>query len=510
MTRGRAGPLSVLVVALVLTACTASEPPPLPEEAFAEPSVAAGGEGLDRYLDQELTWRDCGADGAECATLTVPVDYGEPAGDTIGLRLLRLPAGDAQGRLGSLVVNPGGPGASGVDYARAGSAVVGPEVLERYDLVGFDPRGVARSEPVECLTDVELDAYLDVDATPDTRREVRALLAAVDDLREGCQQRSGDVLEHVGTVDVAQDLDVLRAVLGDDELTYLGKSYGTTIGAEYAAQFPDRVGRMVLDGAVDPTLSGAELSLGQAGGFELAYQRFVQACLADEDGCELGQTAEEVAASATAVLAAADARPLPTDGRPLSEPLAFFGIAYPLYFPPEVGYPALEAALAQAIDGDGSLLLRLADGYLGREPDGSFSSNKNEVITVVNCLDRPGSGDVADVRAGQAAFAEASPTFGDFFVWGELGCPGWPTKEAVTAPVSATGSPPILVVGTTGDPATPYGWAQGLAEQLDSGVLLTYKGTPHTAYRGGSQCIDEAVEAFLLDGDPPQDGRTCS
>lgn len=487
-------------VAMLLAGCTAAADEPQATPA-ATPSTPA-------VYGQSLQWSGC--DGGECATLRVPLDYDDPTSPTIEVELLRVPATNQAARLGSLVVNPGGPGSSGIDYAKAADQIVSPEVREVYDVVGFDPRGVGRSTPVECVTDEQLDAsFSEGDPTPQTPEEVADLVAGTVEFREGCQRTSPDLLAHVGTADVARDLDVLRSALGDERLTYLGKSYGTSIGAEYARQFGETAGRLVLDGVLAPGLTQTEVALGQAGGFELALSRFAVSCL--EGACSLGTTQEDVLDAISEVLARADDEPIPTSTRPLSQALALYGIVGPLYWPADQGYPLLESAVAQALDGDATRLLWLADAYLGRLEDGSFATNQWDVFTPVTCLDRPNDATPADVEALLPDFEAASPRFGDLLAWGLLACTDWPVpSDGLEAPVPAPDAPPILVVGTTGDPATPYEWAVDLADQLDRGVLLTFDSTPHTAYRKGSECIDSAVDAYLIDGVVPDEGTRCS
>lgn len=479
-------------------------------------------EGVDpelaEYYTQTLKWDTCG-EGFQCASATVPLDYDDPGGDTLELSILRAPA-TGDDTLGSLLVNPGGPGASGVEYAQLAGSVVTEQVRERYDIVGFDPRGVGESSPIDCLDDAELDEFLSADGTPDDDDEVAELQELVDDFVAGCQSRSGDLLPHIGTHDVARDVDVLRAALGDEKLNFMGKSYGTFIGAVYADMFPDRVGRLVLDGAIDPTLTGDELALGQARGFERALSAFLSWCVA-QDSCAPGDTEAEARAAILGLLEQADAEPLPTSdqNRELTESLAFYGLILPLYLTSAEGYAPLNQALAQALDeGDGTMLLQFADIYLERNSSGEYNGNQNEVIGAVNCLDHPESGTVEDAEASLPKFEKISPIFGPFLAWGGIGCGelAGGDDSATDAPVSpmepttAEGAAPILVIGTTNDPATPYEWAESLAGQLSSGVLLTYEAAVHTAYLAGSTCIDEAVDAYLLEGTVPKPGTRCS
>ena len=502
------------LAALLAAGCTSAEAEPEPVATSTAPASPTPSEqpvavGLEPYYDQQPDWQACRS-GSECATVTVPLDYADPSGETIEVALLKVPATDPSRRVGSLFVNPGGPGASGLDYAAAADAIVSPAVRAVYDVVGFDPRGVGQSTPVECISDADLDrSFVEGDPTPDTPEEVEALLASSQEFRDGCQTKSGDLLPHVGTTDVARDLDVLRAIVGDDTLTYLGKSYGTSIGAEYARQFPTYAGRLVLDGAIDPELSDKDVLLGQAGGFELALSRFVDDCLAN--GCSLGSTQQQVLDAVSGIIDRTDDEPLPTSTRPLSQTLAVYGIIGPLYWPASQGYPLLEKALEQALAGDGTSLLALADAYLQRSPDGTYPNNQWDVYTPVSCLDRPGASTPADVQALLPEFTSVSPRFGESLAWGLTACSEWPIpSDGLPAPVPAPEAPPILVVGTTGDPATPYEWAESLAEQLDTGVLVTYEGTPHTAYRKGNDCVDSAVDDFFIEGTAPEDGLTCS
>ncbi len=503
------GAVPALLAALILAAACSADRSAVERETTSTPAPQAT-EGIDPALapfySQQIVWETCHEE-FQCTTVEVPLDYDAPDGEVIELAVLRLPATGGD-RIGSLLVNPGGPGVSGTEYARSGPVNEG--VAERFDIVGFDPRGVGDSAPIDCLDDAALDDFLETDGSPDNAAEITQLQEQVAAFVAGCTDRSAEMLPHVGTADVARDLDVLRSVLGDPLLNYRGASYGSEIGAAYAELFPDRVGRLVLDGPVDPTLTGEQFLLGQARGVERALTAYLQSCAAEED-CPLGESGAEARSTLTDLLAVIDAAPLPTedDDRPLTQSLAVLGIVVPLYLNPDEGYLLLDLAFERALAGDGTALLFLADEYLKRNSDGTFRGNLHEVFSAVNCIDRPFAMAIEEIVAGVTAFEDASPILGPSLAWGGLVCADWPVPPAEPAPVTATGANPILVVGTTGDMATPYEWAQALAAQLESAVLLTYEGGSHTAYRRGSDCIDAAVDDYLIDGTVPEDGLRC-
>ncbi|MFD1829152.1 alpha/beta hydrolase [Streptomyces desertarenae] len=476
---------------------------PLPRQVPAE---------LRPYYEQKLVWKECDVAGFQCTELRVPLDYGKPEkSEDLRLAVTRKKATGPGGRLGSLHVNPGGPGGSAVDYVQTAAGVGYPvPVRARYDIVGMDPRGVAGSEPVECLTNEEMDAYVRTDVTPDDQGEVEELAAAFEEFARSCEKREGRLLGHVSTVEAARDLDVLREALGDDRLTYVGASYGTFLGATYAGLFPHRVGRLVLDGAMDPSIGSRQLNLDQTAGFETAFKAFLKDCARRED-CPLGSGGTgEAARRLGDLLEELDARPIGTGTpRRLTESLATTGVLNAMYT--EYYWPRLRSALAAARNGDGAELLALADEYYDRGADGSYG-NIMYANPAVNCLDLPAPYKGPDeAEKAVADFREASPVFGRNFAWTALSCTYWqtpPTGEPRR--IEAKGAGPILVIGTTRDPATPYRWAEGLAEQLSSGTLLTYDGDGHTAYVRGSDCVDSAVNDYLLRVRVPKDGTRCS
>ncbi|EFE67997.1 alpha/beta hydrolase [Streptomyces viridosporus] len=470
---------------------------------------------LMSYYEQKPSWRDCGVPGFQCATVKAPLDYDAPSAGDVRLALARKKATGPGKRLGSLLVNPGGPGGSAVGYLQAYAGIGYPaEVRARYDMVAVDPRGVARSEPVECLDGPGMDAYTRTDVTPDDARETDALVAAYRKFAEGCGADAPKLLRHVSTVEAARDMDIVRAVLGDKKLNYVGASYGTFLGATYAGLFPSRTGRLVLDGAMDPSLSARQLNLEQTAGFETAFTAFAKDC-GRRDDCPLGGRGtgpEQAGKNLKALFADLDARPIPTgdaDGRRLTESLATIGVIAAMY--DEGAWQRLREALTAAKRNDGAGLLALADSYYERDADGGYA-NLMFANAAVNCLDLPAAFDSPDeVRAALPDFEEASPVFGEGFAWMALNCAYWPVR-ATGEPqrIEAKGAAPIVVVGTTRDPATPYRWAEALADQLSSARLLTHEGDGHTAYGRGSDCIDSTINAYLLRGTPPADGKRCS
>ncbi len=464
---------------------------------------------LARYYGQRLDWQGCGA--TECTTLDVPLDYDQPDGATIGIHVVRRPADDQDHRVGSLLVNPGGPGAAGSTVATNAASYLGEPLLGYLDVVGFDPRGTGESDPVDCLSDADMDAYLAADPEPDTPTEVDDYVRELRALGRGCARLGGDLASHISTEESARDMDVLRAALGDRVTAYLGFSYGTELGATYATLFPGRVSRFVLDGAVDPTLDMRQAALTQAKGFETALRAYVANCLDVTDSCFLGDSVDAGLERINGLLDQVETQPLDTpSGRPLTLGLAITGIITPLY--DRNTWILLSQALRSAFDGDGSSLLMLADAYSQRRSDGRYDSNILEAFSAISCLDDPTGLKPAEVPAALPEFERASPTFGESFAWSLVGCRNWPPARGLQqdrVTVDGAGAPPIVVIGTTRDPATPLEEAQALASQLTSGVLVTRDGDGHTAYNSGNDCIDGAVESYLIEGRAPKPGLAC-
>jgi len=463
---------------------------------------------LARFYDQKVEWQTCAADDDhECATMRVPLDYAHPDGETIDLALLRVPARLPDQKVGSLVVNPGGPGVPGTSYAAGEKTYFREPLLDHVDLVGFDPRGTGDSAPVDCLSDDQLDTYLASDTVPDDPAEVAELRAWTREIGAGCVAGSGVLAAHVTTVEAARDMDILRAVLGEPRLDYFGASYGTKLGATYAQLFPKRVGRMVLDGALDLSIGPRELAIQQAMGFETALRAYVANCV-DSGSCFLGDSVDTGIERIQQFLADVDVDPLPTSGdRELTVGNALYGIVTPLY--DRKYWVLLSASLQQAFGGDGTTLSLLADAYSNRGPDG-YLNNFVEANYDINCLDDPWSIPLSGVAGQLAAFEKASPTFGAAFAYALTSCSGFTARSTVPVPHNtAATAPPLLVIGTSRDPATPLRWAEALARQLSSAILVKRDGDGHTGYNSGNDCVDTTVEGFLVDGTVPTGEVDC-
>jgi pimeloyl-ACP methyl ester carboxylesterase len=493
---------TVAVAVVALTACT-------PERNQVTPSGTpspAPTAGLDVY-DQEIAWEDCGE--LECGSVRVPLDWTNPTGETIELRVNRLPAtGDP---IGSLLINPGGPGGSGLDLTEYFGSMAGEDLLAAYDVVGFDPRGVGTSTPMNCGDASVVDEYYITDWPMDSQADIDAAVQRNEEFGALCRENSGAVVENMDTPSAARDMDVLRAVLGDEKLNFLGFSYGTQLGATYAQLYPQNVGRLVLDGAVDFLISEQEQGVGQARGFEKSLRNYIEWCH-DENGCPLDPDPETARQQIHDVAFDAIANPLQGANGDVNGNLMVYGIVVTLY--DEASWPYLSLALDEAIDdGTATIMGELADFYLDRDgAAGEYLSNSTIAFTGVACLDSDPNDTFAeaDLRDMQAAMDEASPTFGWWFS-AYTGCNGWPfaAHERITTLDATLDAAPILVIGTTNDPATPYEWAESLTERLGHATLLTYDGEGHTAYGRSNECIIEAVDGFLVDGVMPDSGTVC-
>jgi pimeloyl-ACP methyl ester carboxylesterase len=449
---------------------------------------------LGAYYAQELRWQSC-YENYQCADLLVPIDYTNLETGTFNISVLKYPTTNEK-KLGSLIVNPGGPGGSGVDYAYAAEYLFSPAILNAYDIVGFDPRGVSRSEPIICLTDEELDANYASDAKPDNEKEFAQTLIDSKKFIQQCEKKNKH-LTSFSTANAARDMDILRQAVGDKQLNYMGKSYGTFLGTLYAQFFPDKVGRMVLDGAVDPTISDFQQSLTQAIGFDKAFAAFAGDCN-KRSNCPLPKDKDAAIEFMKQLYKQAEKKPLATksNNRILSESSMVLGTASALY-DSATGWPDLREAITEAKNGEGDTFLKLADEYTGRLEEGSYRNNEFDSAAIIDCLDFQDRRSIKDMKKDAQVFDENAPLFGPYLAYSGLGCKYFETPKATRILPTKTAKP-ILIIGTTGDPATPYEWAQGLNKLLTNSVLLSLTSDGHTGQGQGNTCVDSQVDNFYL------------
>jgi pimeloyl-ACP methyl ester carboxylesterase len=490
-------------LAIILSGCSSTK------EAFVEETFSA----LAEYEQQKLDWSSC-YDYFDCTELRVPIDYEDLSVGTFRISVLRAAAKDQDNRLGSIVVNPGGPGGSGVDYAYAADYIFSPDITDVYDVVGFDPRGVAMSEPISCFTPEEIDENMASDSKPDTEAEIAATLKDSEAFAKKCAENT-DYLEHFTTSETARDMDILRAALGETKLNYVGKSYGTYLGTLYADIFPNNVGRFVLDGAVDPNIPTKDQYLAQAIGFDGALKAFVKDCATQSD-CPFTGTPAQSQATIIATLQAAATAPLPQeypadgDDRIITESIILIGMASSLYDDVD-GWPKLRQAFTESAENYGDTFLQLADEYSGRNPDGTFMSNDFDSGAVIDCLDWQERRTIDQYKADAKEFAAKAPVFGPYIAFAGVHCRFLPQPSTQRAPNTLTEikTAPIIVIGTIRDPATPYSWSVGLAKIFTGSRLISLDGDGHTGHGRGSACVDDAVDAYLLTGTLPTSDLSC-
>jgi pimeloyl-ACP methyl ester carboxylesterase len=449
----------------------------------------------------------------QCATLEVPISYSDPGAGNLSIAVVMLPASGAGPVLGDIVTNPGGPGGSGVDFLEQSASGFPASLRSHFNLVSFDPRGVDRSDPVACVSPNRIRQLLGINPAPTTQSQIDTEVSTTKSFDEQCAANTSHLLlENMSTVDAAIDMDQLRVALGQAKLTYIGFSYGTYLGAVYAQLFPTHVRALVLDGAINPDLTNSEIDLEQAEGFEVDLHDFFAWCNTNSK-CE-SELPGGAASDYHRLISSFE------NGRTLSVPLlSGYGGNYPLDYGVAVTavlaslystqeWPPLAQALQQAIAGNGTDLEEIALDYQGFQPNGSLE-NIEEANDAVNCLDHPAPKSVSDYVQLGKQFAADAPDFGALEAWGSLACAFWPVPPTgEPEPIHAAGAPPILVVGSTRDPATPYEWAEALASQLDSGVLLTRDGDGHTAYFSSS-CVRNWADSYLTTLATPPKGTVC-
>lgn len=495
---------------VALSGCLYAQIPAEAPRSTASPAPITDGvsEDLLPFYEQTLAWEPCDG-GMDCAVVTAPLNWEDPAEGEIELAIIRSRATSGEA-IASLLTNPGGPGSSGLGFIRDSvSFAVGEDVRAQFDVIGFDPRGVGASTAVTCFTDsADMDAYLF-----DIPENTRGSDAWADELLEGsaefaaaCEANSDGILPYITTEQSARDMDLLRAVLGDEELYYLGYSYGTFLGATYAKLYPEKVGRLVLDAAIDPSVSGLDVGTTQGVGFESALRAYMADCL-DSSECPFRGSVDQGMSDLGALLASTDRSPQEgPDGRMLGADTLLTAIVAALYS--EDNWPFLTTALTGVLEGDPAVAFQLADFYYNRT-NGEYLDNQTEAFTAYNCLDYPDDTTPEQEAAAEERLNAEAPTVAPYWS-GPDGCDEWPyPPSGVRERITAAGAAPIVVVGTTNDPATPYEWSVSLAEQLSSGVLVTRVGEGHSGYNKGNACVDTAVETYLLEGTAPEDGLRC-
>jgi pimeloyl-ACP methyl ester carboxylesterase len=448
-----------------------------------------------------IAWSPCNGN-LQCGSLVVPLNYDQPGGSTTDIAVARHVAEIPSDRIGSLVIDPGGPGVSGIDDMENELSVLTPELLDDFDIVMFDPRGVERSDPVTCGETPGSPPTTLSDPTPTTPSAQSSTIAGLQQYAAACEKASSAVLPYVGTVDTARDMERLRLALGDSGLSYMGQSYGTLLGLTYASLFPTHVRAMVLDSVIDPALTFTQFSQGQANGFESELQSFISWCAGDSS-CPWHPTGDPTQA-VLALIAASATAPVPAgNGRTAGAGELYDALLDGLYA--QSDWPQLGDALAADAAGNGAQVVTMSDHY-----NHNGSTNGADAATAINCLDHPTSLDLSAYAYLADLLKASAPVFGPLLAWGQAACAVWPTPPTRTAgPVAAPGAPPMLVIGTTNDPATPYAWAVSVSHELDRAVLLTVDGDNHVSYFY-SACVRSYAQTYLVTGVTPPAGSTCS
>lgn len=441
---------------------------------------------LATFQSQKLNWKSCGSD-LQCTTFKVPMDYAAIDSHTFTLSVTRHLA-DKKQRIGTLFVNPGGPGGSAFAYAQAATQIVSKQIVQRYDILGFDPRGIGQSQPTRCLTDKEEDSYISADTSVNNKQDLNTLLSAAKYFAAQCALKTGPKIGHYGSLEAAKDMNLLRQLLNEPKLNYLGKSYGTFLGTLYAALFPQYVGKFVLDGAIDPNATNAQQNLIQAKGFDTALLDYMRKTktFSQQDILKL--------------LSSLRSKPLTLpNGRKLTASIAIIGIASTLY-DNALGWPNLTKALDAAINKqDARPLIDLADSYNMRDANGHYST-ENDMAQIISCLDLSEPRSVAQMTADGAQMKKVAPVFGPYLTYAGLTCKYWHHPASVKPTMKTIKTSPVIIIGVTKDPATPYSWAQKLNAIFTGSTLITFNGEGHTGHNRGSSCVDNRVDSYLLGG----------
>ncbi|MFC5281540.1 alpha/beta hydrolase [Arcanobacterium canis] len=500
--------LPVMSIA-VLAACSAS--PGYQSATSHAPNQTAASTteipaGLEKFYGQKISWTPCKDKDFMCATMEAPMDYSHPDGKTVKIPLEKAVGKNSHGNV--LFVNPGGPGGSATELVESSSLQFPDKLTKAYDIVAVEPRGVGKSMPVKCLDDKQLLEFMTTTypRTPDGQKRQNEDMKKFAD---ACVANTGEAIKFVGTREAAQDLDLARHLLGSNKMNFLGYSYGTQLGGTYAELFPKNVRRMVLDGAVDPTISGFDNHLAQLKGFEVATNNYLDWCLKQE-GCPFTGNRDQARQKIIDLFKKTEHQPIPTEHEPLTQAALRIGYITPLYS--DESWPYLNKAFEEVFQHNkGTLFDAFFRAYAGIDNKGHFINNMMVANTAISCADSVLSGDEAKWAKQSEIAAKEAPILGPLMSYSEYQCQVMPKSGLdVVKNFKAKGSAPIVVVGTSGDPATPYEWAQKFAKGLDNGVLVTFDGEGHTAYPRGGKCIENTINDYLLDGKVPQDGKRCA
>ena len=472
-----------------------------PTTADSDTTSPATGDSVDP--SGGLQWDEL-SEGVDTALLEVPVDYDDPDGPTFDLFVARHRATDQENKIGSLLVNPGGPGFGGSDFAIFADQVYNQELLDRFDIIGWDPRGTGQSEPgIDCIDDYD-HYFSGTDITPDDDEEKQQIVALAEEFANNCVERNADYFEYVGTNNSARDMDSIRRALGEDQISYFGFSYGSELGATWATLFPETVRAAVLDGAADPTATLTEGGVQQAAGFEQSIATFLAEC-SDDPSCAFHNDGDAEGAF-DALMLELDDEPIPSEpGRPdITRGVALQAVAQAMYS--QSFWDRLYEALADAQEGDGSGLLSLYDSYYQRKADGTWG-NELEAFQTISCMDDPERPTVEEDDATAAQYLEVAPRFAPNTT-GTYFCTFFPPAIDPRVDVTGAGAGPIVVVGTTGDPATQLSSTRAMVDTLEDGRLVVVDADQHTGYRV-NDCVDNAVHRYLIDLEVPPEETDC-
>ncbi len=453
---------------------------------------------MAKFNSQQIKWESC-YDSFQCGSFLVPIDYQNLKMGTFRLQALRHQALNKKARIGSILVNPGGPGGSSYDFAMSANSIVSDAINEKFDVIGFDGRGIGESEPIRCLSDKEEDDFINVDGDATSLEQVEKVKSIAQSFAEKCAAKAGIKLGHLSTFETAKDMEILRNILREPKLNFLGKSYGTYLGAIYISLFPEKVGRFVLDGAVDPNISIRDQSLNQAVGFEKSLDSY------------LAFSKKFTKSEIQKFIENSGSNPLKNkSGRALSRSLLVTALAASLY-DNVLGWRNLDVGLTNAIHkGDPDRLLTIADEYNNRDVNGHYFNNQNDIGIAINCLDWNTRDSFEEITADAENFIKASETFGKYIAYSSLPCTYWKAPPLQpNLPFESVKSSPFLIIGVTKDPATPYVWSQNLANEFPNSTLLTLNGEGHTGHNRGNRCIDSKVDAYFLTGKVPEPGISC-